>query len=40
MKNSMVVVTIVILMISGFAFSKMMGIGGGCCSTHQTHNHK
>ncbi len=40
MKNNILVITaVVVLAVSGFAFFKIMGIGGICCSTHQTHGH-
>ena len=41
MKNSIAVITAVaVLIVSGLALAKMIGVGGSCCSIHQTHDHK
>ncbi len=37
MKNGILVITTVFIL--AFAFSGMMGMGGGCCSTHPAHDH-
>jgi hypothetical protein len=36
-KNVFVITAVIVLTVSGLALASKMGMGGGCCSTHQTH---
>lgn len=39
MKNGVTIIAVIaVLAVSGLALSRMMGIGGSCCSTHHVHH--